>query len=317
MKVRASAAASVSNLGPGYDVLGLCLAYPRDHVDAELTQTGEVELVEVSGDGGRLPRSAEDNCAGIAARHVLETFAAPGLGVRLWLHKGLPLGSGLGSSGASAVAAAVATASLVSPDTPKEALLWACRQAERHATGSPHPDNVAPSLLGGLVACVARPTDADPEAVDVVPLPLVEGLWIAAVKPDVEVRTAEARAVLPAAVPMSDVVANLGAMASLIAGFASGDLAQIGRSLSDRIATPYRSALIPAYEDVVEAAQRAGAVGAGISGSGPTVFALAEGKERAEQVADVMVGRFEAAGYGSLRIVGAVDPAGARLEPVA
>ena len=314
MKVRASAAASVSNLGPGYDVLGLCLEYPRDEVVAELTESGSVELVEVRGDGGRLPTRAEENCAGIASAQVLKQFAAPKCGVRLWLHKGLPLGSGLGSSGASAVAAALATAALVSPQTPRAALLRACREAERHATGSPHPDNVAPSLLGGLVACVSRPTSDDLEAVEVVPLPLVQGLWIAAVKPDVEVRTAEARAALPAALPIPDVVANLGAMASLIAGFASGDMALVGRSLDDRVATPYRSPLIPAYDAVVSAARETGAVGAGISGSGPTVFALVMGQDQAERVADAMVDTFERVGHGALRIVGAVCTEGARLE---
>lgn len=314
MRVTASAAASVSNLGPGYDVLGLCLGTPRDRVTVERTDRGIVELVEVTGDRGRLPRAASENCAGIAAKVVLDRFGPPGAGVRLWLHKGLPLGSGLGSSGASAVAAALATCALVSPDTPREALLSACREGERHATGSPHPDNVAPSLLGGLVACVARPTLTDPEAIEVVRLPIVEGLWIAAVKPDVEVRTAEARAVLPASVPMADVVANLGAMASLVAGLAAGDLAQVGRSLTDRIATPYRRDLIPGYDAVVDAASRAGAVGAGISGSGPTVFALVQGAELAHRVAERMVQAFGVAGHESMTVVGAVDLIGARLE---
>jgi homoserine kinase len=304
----------VSNLGPGYDVLGLCLESPRDRVTAELTDDGVVALIDVSGDGGRLPRTAVENCAGIAAQKVLEQFGPPGAGVRLWLEKGLPLGSGLGSSGASAVAAALATCALVSPETPRRALLSACREGERHATGSPHPDNVAPSLLGGLVACVARPTVADPEAVEVVQLPMIEGLWIAAVKPDIEVRTADARAVLPTHVPMADVVANLGAMASLVAGLATGDLAQVGRALTDRIATPYRRDLIPGYEAVVAAARHAGAVGGGISGSGPTVFALVQGADLARQVAESMVDAFGVVGHQAMIVVGAVDPLGARLE---
>ena len=102
-------------------------------------------------------------------------------------------------------------------------------------------------------------------------------------KPDVEVRTADARAALPTHLPMDDVVANLGGMASLVAGLASGDLAQIGRSLSDRVATPYRSPFIPAYDAVVASACRAGALGAGISGSGPTVFALSESEAQSDE----------------------------------
>jgi len=141
-----------------------------------------------------------------------------------------------------------------------------------------------------------------------------DGLWIAAVKPDVEVRTADARAVLPTHVPMADVVSNLGAMASLVAGLATGELSQVGRALTDRIATPYRRALIPGYERVVTAACGAGALGAGISGSGPTVFALVSGADLALKVADTMVQTFESVGHQAMKVVGAVDPVGARLE---
>jgi homoserine kinase len=314
VKVTASAAASVSNLGPGYDVLGLCLGAPRDRVTVERTDEGNVVLVEVTGDAGQLPRAASLNCAGVAAQAVLDRFGASGAGVRLWLDKGLPLGSGLGSSGASAVAAAVATAAVVCPEVPRIALLEACRAGERLATGSPHSDNVAPSLLGGLVACVPRGTADDPEAVEIVRLPLPDGLWVAAVMPDVVVRTADARAALPSTVPMGDVVANLGAMASLVAGLATGDLAQVGRSLNDRIATPYRHGFIPGYEAAVSAACEAGAIGAGISGSGPTVFALAEGRVAADAAGAAMAEVFQGLGHAALVIVDAVDLEGARIE---
>jgi homoserine kinase len=113
---------------------------------------------------------------------------------------------------------------------------------------------------------------------------------------------------------MADVVANLGAMASLVAGLATGDLAQVGRALTDRIATPYRRDLIPGYEAVVAAARHAGAVGGGISGSGPTVFALVQGADLARQVAESMVDAFGVVGHQAMIVVGAVDPLGARLE---
>lgn len=304
----ASAAATVANLGPGFDVLGICLEGPRDQVTAELTTTGRVEILEIVGDDGRLPLAAEENCASVAAAAVLQRYA-PGAGVRLRLRKGLPLGSGLGSSGASSVAAAVATAAVACPGVLAEDLLFACREGERLATGSPHPDNVAPSLLGGLVACVPR----EGEDIEVVRLPLPAGLYMAAVKPDVEVRTADARAAMPAAIPLADVVRTLASMASLIAGLAAGDLTAIGRSLGDWVATPYRKGFIPRYDDVVEAARQAGAVGAGISGSGPTVFALTAAELTAESAADAMVAVFADAGIDALRIVSAVDRVGARL----
>ena len=153
---RAVAPATVANLGPGFDVLGLALEGPYDLVEAEATADGRITLMEVTGDGGVLPREASQNCVGAAARAVLDRFASPEVGVRLWLHKGLPCGSGLGSSAASSVAAAVATAEAVCPQVPRGELLDATREGERLATGTPHPDNVAPSLLGGLVACVVH-----------------------------------------------------------------------------------------------------------------------------------------------------------------
>ncbi len=307
-RATASAAATVANLGPGFDVLGLCLRGPRDQVTAELTDSGVVELVEIVGDDGRLPRAAADNCAGVAAAAVIERFA-PGVGVRLRLRKGLPLGSGLGSSGASAVAAAVATAAVACPWVNAEDLLLACREGERLATGSPHPDNVAPSLLGGLVACVPR----EGENIEVIRLPLPDGLHVACVKPDVEVRTADARSAMPAAIPLPDVVRTLAAMAGLVTGLATGDLALIGRSLDDRLATPYRKGRIPGFDGAIRAARSVGAIGAGISGSGPTVFALAGSELTAEAAADAMQRAFTDAGVGSMRIVSAVDRVGARL----
>ncbi|MEZ4266404.1 MAG: homoserine kinase [Myxococcota bacterium] len=306
----ASAAATVANLGPGFDVLGLCLAGPRDRVRAELTADGRVELVAVEGDGGRLSREALENCAGVAAKAVLDRFGPPGAGVRLWLDKGLPLGSGLGSSAASAVAAAVATARLVCPDVDRVELLDACREGERLATGSPHPDNVAPSLLGGLVACLPR----EGEAIEIVRLSLPAGLHVACVKPDIEVRTADARAAMPAALPISEVVRTLAAMAGLVAALGRGDLGLAGRCLDDRVATPYRKRLIPGYDAVMAALAEAGAVGGGISGSGPTVFALAADLETAERAAAAMVAAFGAAGLAALPVVSAVDPGGARVE---
>lgn len=308
MKAVASAAATVANLGVGFDVLGLCLAGPRDVVTAELTEDGLVTLVAVTGDGGLLPRDAADNCVGVVARRVLDRFGRPSQGVRLWLEKGLPLGSGMGSSSASSVAAALATAALLG-DIPKGALLDACREGERLAAGSPHADNVAPCLLGGIVACLP----GEGEAVDVLPLPVPEGLMVAVVKPDYDVRTADARAALPAEVPLADAVHNAASMASLVMGLVTGDLVLLSRSFDDRLATPYRKHLIRGFDGVVAAALRVGAIGAGISGSGPTVFALSDDRDAAVEIADAMVDAFAEAGAHATAVVSAVDPLGAQV----
>lgn len=306
---RAVAPATVANLGPGFDVLGLALEGPYDLVEAEATADGRITLMEVTGDGGVLPREASQNCVGAAARAVLDRFASPEVGVRLWLHKGLPCGSGLGSSAASSVAAAVATAEAVCPQVPRGELLDATREGERLATGTPHPDNVAPSLLGGLVACVVH----EGERVEALQLPVAEGLIVVTVSPELVIPTEESRAVMPSAYELTDVVANMSRVAGLVAGLARGDLAQIALCLEDRVATPYRKGLIPAFEQVMSAARAAGAVGGGISGAGPALFALAGDRETGTRVGAAMEEAFASAGLPSVARVSAVDGRGSRL----
>lgn len=279
----------------------------------ERTTSGTVELAALTGDGNVLPREPSKNCATVAAATVLDRFGQPGDGLRVHLTKVLPLGSGMGSSAASAVAAALAAATVLTNAANRPTkldLLDACREGERLATGVPHPDNVAPSLLGGIVACIPR----GGETIEVVSLPVPEGLWIAAVKPDVTVKTADARAALPTQVSMEDAVHQIAAIAGFVAALASGDLALLGRSLEDRLATPYRRQFIPGFEEARRSADAAGAIGGGISGSGPTVFALAADRATAEAAAGAMTAVFEGLGHKSIETVSAVDLNGARLE---
>ena len=308
-RVRAIAPATVANIGPGFDVLGLALEGPCDLVEAEATQDGVVTLVDITGDEGALPRQANQNCVGAVAQDVLRRFGAPGTGVRLWLHKGLPLGSGLGSSAASSVAAALATAAVVCPEVDRIALLDATREGERLATGVAHPDNVAPALLGGLVACVVR----EGEQVEALRLPVAEGIVVVTGSPALQIPTEASRAVMPEHYSLQDAVANMSRVAGLVSGFASGDLKRIGSCLEDRLATPYRKGLIPAFDDVMEAACVAGAVGGGISGAGPALFALTDGEDRGDQIGSAMVAAFARAGVSSVARVSPINGQGARL----
>lgn len=307
----AAAAATVANLGPGYDVLGLCLEGPRDTVSAELTADGAIELADMTGPDeviSRLSGDAMKNCVGVVAKAVIDAYA-PGAGVRLWLDKGLPLGSGMGGSAASSVAAAVAVAACIDPELPKEMLFVAAREGERLATGTPHPDNVAPSLFGGIVACI----HAEDERVDIITLPVPPELMVVCVKPDFEVRTADARAILPEQVSMDDAVKNIGRMAAFVKGLMTGDLALLGRYIDDNLATPYRKRLVPGFDDAIEAARKAGALGAGLSGSGPAMFALCGDRDDALSVASAMVEAFERRQTKARAIVSAVDRHGAQL----
>jgi len=303
--IRVFAPATVANLGPGFDVLGLALAEPGDRVVAAPSDRPGVRIREIHGDGGALPRDPEANTAGIAARSVLERAGAR-IGVELELHKGMPLGSGLGSSAASAAAAALAVNLLCPTPLPPTGLVEACLDAEAAVSGR-HADNVAPALLGGLV--LVRST----EPLDLVPLPLPDGLCVTVVTPEFELPTRRARAALPREVSLSRMVRTNANLAALIHALHSGDLALLGRSLVDEIVTPARAALIPGGPEVILAALEAGAVGSSISGAGPSVFALCRSSGSAARVAAAMARAFERAGLPATSIVSPLRCPGARV----
>jgi homoserine kinase len=301
----AFAPATVANLGPGFDVLGLALAGAGDVVTARRARGRGVVAVTVSGDGGKLPLDPERNTAGIAARATLERAGVPEVGVELELAKGLPIGSGLGSSAASAAAAAFAVNLLLGAPLRKGELIEPCVEAEAFVSGR-HADNVAAALLGGLI--LVRSLDP----LDVVRLPVPDGLMVAVVTPEIEVSTRRAREVLPQQVPLASSVQNAASLAAFVAACHSGDLALVARAVRDEIVTPARAPLIPGCAAVIDAALTAGALGSGISGSGPSIFALCRSERSAHEVAAAMRRAFAAEGLGSRAIVSPGDCPGAR-----
>lgn len=318
-RVRVFAPASVSNLGPGFDVIGLALDQPGDSVQVERSDDPGVEIVEVTGDDGVLSKDPTQNVAGVAAAHVLRRLndqvggtrgpvSAP-RGVRLWLDKRMPLASGLGSSAASSVAAAVAVNELWERPLSRQELLASAMEGERVASGSPHADNVAPSLLGGVVLIRSY----DP--LDVLALPVPAGLWVVVVHPHCSIRTAEARALVAGrAYRIENVIANLGNLGALVSALYRSDLPLLGRSIEDRLVEPVRAHLIPGFAEVKAAALKAGALGCSISGSGPSLFALSDDGRRATEVADAMREAFHrAGGLEADAYVGRVNVAGATV----
>lgn len=303
-EVTAFAPATVANLGPGFDVLALALRELGDRVTARRVEGEGIRISKVSGDGGRLPREASANTGGIAAAAVLK-WAGIEVGVELEIEKGLPLSSGLGSSAASAAAAAWAVNRLLGSPLEEMDLIEACLEAEAAVSG-PHADNVAASVLGGLVLI----RSVDP--LDVVKLPVPKGLTAVVVTPDFELSTREAREVLPRTVPLESMVANQAALAGLVSACHSGDLELLARCLEDRVVTPARAPLIPGCSEVMEAAREAGALGSGLSGSGPSVFALCEGPEDAGKVARSMSDAYRKAGLVSSLVISPADGPGAR-----
>lgn len=277
----AFAPATVANVACGFDVLGFALTHPGDEVRAWRWAGPGVVIDEITGDEGRLPREAARNTAGVAVQALLDALGAR-QGIALALHKGLPRSSGLGGSAASAVAAVVAADAVLGAATPPDLLLRCAMEGERLASGETHPDNVAPALLGGFV--LARSVDP----LDLVQLPVPDGLACAIIHPHLEVETAAARRLLGDTVPLRAAVRQWGNLGGLIAGLYRADLDLIGRSLDDAIAEPKRSALVPGFAAMKQAALGAGALGCSLSGSGPSLFALCRTIADASGVADAM-----------------------------
>ena len=304
-RVTAFAPATVANVGSGFDVLGFAVQRPGDTVEARRREGRGVSLLEVTGDGGRLPRDGS-NTAVVAARSLLEKLGDP-FGVDLILHKGMPLASGLGSSAASAAAALGAVNRLAGDPLAAQELLPCALAAERVASGAGHADNAAPALMGGfvLIRSVAP--------LDLVRLPVPDGLAVALLSPDVEIPTEAARRMLRKQVPLADAVSQWGNLAALVASLYAGDLALMGRSLDDVIAEPVRAVLIPGFAAVKEAALADGAIGCSISGAGPAVFALAASVGRAKAVAEAMRQAFADAGLTATAYVSEISRAGPRI----
>jgi homoserine kinase len=278
--VTAFAPATVSNVACGFDVLGFALDTPGDEVTARLTGTG-VRIDDILGDGGRLPRDAAKNTAGIAALALLTTLGER-RGVALTISKGLPLSSGLGGSAASAAAAVVAVDAILGSRVSIETLITCALEGERLGAGSAHADNIAPSLYGGLVLvrCPSPP--------DVVRLPVPAGLTAVVVHPHLEIETARARALIGDTVRLADAVRQWANLGALVDGLHRGDFSLISRSLEDFIAEPRRASLVPGLAAIKRAALDAGALGCSLSGSGPAIFALCANPEAARRVAGAM-----------------------------
>ena len=307
-RLRVFAPATVANIGPGFDVLGLALGSPGDMLEVELSDVPGVQIVEVTGDGGRLSREPMKNVASRAAADVLRR-AGSSQGLRLWLHKQMPLASGLGSSGASSAAGAVAANEILGRPLSSRDVVVSAMEGECAASGTPHADNVAPSVMGGFV--LVRSYDP----FEVVPLPVPDGLRIAVVHPHCQVSTAEARRLVKERTYGLDViVSNTGSVAALIAALYRNDLPLLGRSIDDRIIEPLRATLIPGFVAVKTAAFAAGALGCSIAGSGPSVFAFADDDGAAQRIGAAMQVAFKsAARLDSDLFWGKVSTEGARV----
>jgi len=304
--VRAFAPATVANVSCGFDVFGFAVEEPGDEVVLTLTENPGVVIKKIEGDAGRLPMGAEKNTAGVAVLAFLKAIDSK-QGVEIVLKKNLPLGSGMGSSAASAVAALVGINHLLGEPFLKKDLLPFAMEAERIACGSAHADNVAPSLMGGFVLIRGY------TPLDVVNIPTPENLFCTLVHPHLELNTHDSRQVLRLNITLKDAVVQWGNIAGLVAGLMKPDYGLISRSLKDVIVEPVRSMLIPGFDNIKQKALESGALGSGISGSGPTIFALSTSAETAQSIGKVIAREFEKFRLNSEVFVSRINPLGARV----
>ena len=290
--------ASLSNLGPGFDALGLCISGVGDIVRARIVDRPGIHLDHDPGIvSWVLPKDPTKNTAYVAAEGV-RRLIKPEKGVSFTLKKGIPLGSGIGGSAASAVAGAWAVNLLFGCPLEREDLIEAVLDAEDLASGGRHGDNALPALLGGLVLV----SSSDPSRYRRIELP--EPLHIAIILPDVEVLTKQARQMLPAQVGLRDAVHNASELAFLVDAYRCGDWETVGKCMmQDRIVEPVRARLVPCYDAVRRAAVEAGAFGCALTGSGPAMFAVAASADAAAVVRDAMVEASEAEGIAARGVV--------------
>lgn len=302
--VKVFAPASVANVACGFDILGFALNEPGDEIIARPNQSKGLTITKITGDKGKLPYEVESNTAGFAALKLLEHLDNLDQGIELEIHKKMPFGSGLGSSAASAAGAVVAVNELLGRPLNREELLPFAVLGEEKADGAYHADNVAPSLLGGLILIRDTPT------LDFYRIPTPKGLIATVIYPHIEILTKDARNVIKSEITLDKHIEQSGNLAALILGMMQSDFDTIGKSLKDAIIEPQRSCLIPFFKQVQNAALQAGALGCSISGAGPSIFALSMNSIIAEKVGREMKSILENASIHSDLYISPINTAG-------
>ncbi|HTD94514.1 MAG TPA: homoserine kinase [Chitinophagaceae bacterium] len=285
-KVTVHAPGTVANLVCGFDILGLALNDPYDIM--ELTLLDEPKVIIHNRDEYGLPTEPELNVAGVVLLAVMEKIGG-NTGFEVTIEKHIKPGSGIGSSAASAAGAAVAANHLLGNIFSTDELVQLAMNGEKLASGVKHADNIAPCILGGVSLIRSI------HPIDIISIPS-PNLHVTVVHPQIEVRTSDARQILRQQILLKDAIRQWGNIAGLVAGFLKNDTQLIGRSLEDVIIEPIRSILIPGFDEVKKNCKEAGALGGGISGSGPSIFMLSTEEETARQVATVMTDVYQRIG---------------------
>jgi homoserine kinase len=305
--VKVFAPASVANVACGFDILGFALNKPGDEVIARFSESPGLKISKITGDNGKLPLDIYKNTAGFAAAKFLEYIGESTKGIEIEIHKKMPFNSGLGSSAASAVAGVMAVNELLRRPLSKKELLPFAVLGEQIADDAYHADNVAPSLLGGILLIRNNPT------LDVHRLPVPKGLFATIIHPHIEVLTKNARNILSKNISLNQCVLQSGNLGGFIVGLYNSDFDLLRRSLQDVIVEPQRAELIPHFYEVKNAALNEGALGCSISGAGPSVFALSQNSLIADQVGLAMKSVLNNFNIGSDLYLSSINQEGAFL----
>jgi len=302
-KVKISAPATVANLVCGFDILGMALNDPYDIMEVTLLDEPVIRIKHA--DDYDLPVEPAKNVAG-AALLALQEACEHKIGFEVVIDKRIKPGSGLGSSAASSAGAVVAANHLLENIFSKEDLVRFAMNGEKLASGVKHADNLAPCIYGGVTLIRAI------LPLDIIPLS-APPLHVTVVHPQIEVKTSDARQILRKEVQLKNAIMQWGNIAGLVTGFLKNDYALIGRSLEDVIIEPVRSILIPGFDEVKMNSKEAGALGGGISGSGPSIFMLSQEERTAREVEKIMKTVFQNIGVEYRTYVTSINYEGARV----
>ena len=305
--ITAFAPATVANVSCGFDIMGFAIDAIGDKVNVSIENIKENKVIMSGAYGHLIPTAWEKNTASVAVQAYLNAIGKSDLQVQISLEKNMPLGSGMGSSASSSAAAVYAMNYLLGSPLATIELVPFAMEGERVASGSAHADNVAPSLLGGFVLIRSY------QPLDIISVPCPDDLFCAVVHPHIELHTADARRILQHDIPLGDVIKQTANTAGFMVALLNKDYELLGRSMSDLLAEPKRTRLIPGFDDAKRAAMKEGALGCGISGSGPSIFALTQGESTAKKVAQVIKQAFLKVGLDSEAFTSSLNVQGARI----
>jgi homoserine kinase len=302
------APASISNLGCGFDILGMALDVEADEIIGKWVDEPGVRIVKLTGYKTGIPTNVDQNIAGVVANSLLKYLGESGRGLELKIHKHIPAGSGLGSSAASAVATAVLVNELLNRPLEKRDLIPFALDGEMMASGARHGDNVVPAMLGGLMLI------RDMDTYDYHRIYTPPGLFMAVLLPDLMVSTRDSRGILRPDVPLHAMVRQSANLGAFVIGMMNSDLELIRRSMEDHVIESQRKHLIPHFDAVQKTAMELGALACSISGAGPAIFALCQEKLQATQIAAAMLKVYEDHHLDARTFVGGINQEGTRLS---